>query len=181
MLARLLLQPDSSATFADLQAASGMSTASLHRELMRAVEAGLVERDDSRRPHEFRAASSSPMVEPLAALLRMTVGAEVAIAELLSELPAVEAAAIHGSWVEHRVRPSSDIDLLVVGDLDGRQLRSKLRRLGKALGREIDLTLVSQADFAQLVRSDNPFVRVVLERPRLDLIGDVGRLAKLHD
>jgi len=177
MLARLLLQPDQPATAAELQEASGMSKASLHRELLRATDAGLVDRDESRRPHVFRAARSSPMYDAVASLLRMTVGAEIDIQQLLAATPRVQAAAIHGSWADDRARPSSDIDLIVVGDVDGRRLRAQLRKLGTKLGREIDLTLLTSSNFAELVRSENPFLRVVLDRPFVNVVGDISDLA----
>jgi predicted nucleotidyltransferase len=178
MLGRLLLHPDSAATMDELGKASGMSKTSVHRELRRAIDAGLVERDDRRRPHEFRAIRSSPMHGPVAALLRMTVGVEEELRELLGVTPGVDAAALHGSWADGTARPASDVDLLVVGeDIDVRRLRADLRDLGRRTGREIDLMLVPRRDFDELLRDDNPFLRIVLERPLINLVGDVAGLA----
>jgi predicted nucleotidyltransferase len=178
MLARLLLDPETPATMEELRLASGMSKASLHRELRRAMDAGLVERDESRRPHEFRAVRTSPMYEPVATLLRMTVGIEQSLRELLLATPGVEAAVLHGSWADGTARVGSDIDLLVVGeDVDARPLRRKLKDQGRRMGREIDLTLVPRPDFAALLRDENPFLRTVLARPHVSLVGDVAALA----
>jgi len=178
MLARLLLEPDSPATMADLRRVSGMSAASLHRELLRAVEAGLVERDDTRRPHVFRAARAEPMHGLVAGLLRMTVGVERELRELLLATPGVEAAAIHGSWASGAARAGSDLDLLVIGkDVDGRGLRAALREVSERIGRRVDLLLVEAGDFAALAHGENPFLRLVLERPLIDLVGDARALA----
>lgn len=178
MLGRLLLHPETPATMEELGRASGMSKASLHRELLRAVDAGLVERDESRRPHEFHAVRSNAMYEPVVALLRMTVGIEQELRELLLATPGVDFAAIHGSWAGNTARPASDIDLLVVGDgVDGRRLRANLRKLGRRIGREIDLTLVPRRDFEELLHDENPFLRIVLERPLVNLVGDAAGLA----
>jgi predicted nucleotidyltransferase len=178
MLARLLLQPDAPVTMAELRAASGMSAASLHRELLRALEAGLVERDETRRPHVFRAARDSPVYEPLTALLQITVGVEQELRDLLLGTPGVKAAAIHGSWANGTARASSDVDLLVIGeDVDARRLRADLRKLGGRIGRRIDLLLVERGALHDLVRSDNPFLRLVIDRPLVNLVGDVRALA----
>jgi predicted nucleotidyltransferase len=178
MLGRLLLDPDHPATTEELRLASGMSKASLHRELRRAVDAGLVERDESRRPHEFRAVQTNRMYEPVTALVRMTVGIEQSLRELLLSTPGVEAAVLHGSWAEGTARARSDIDLLVVSDdLDARALRRTLREEGRQLGREIDLTLLSSGEFADLMRDESPFLRTVLDRPRVNLVGDITALA----
>jgi predicted nucleotidyltransferase len=177
MLSRLVLHPDVPATREELAGVSGMSGASLHRELLRAVDAGLVARDDARRPHEFRADRSSPMHEPLAALLRMTVGIEEDLRRLLLGTPGIDAAALHGSWADNTARPDSDLDLLVVGDgIDARRLRASLREWGGQIGREVDLLLIPRRDFEDLVSGENPFLRIILARPLVHLIGEVGEL-----
>jgi predicted nucleotidyltransferase len=178
MLGRLVLDPDTPATMEELEEATGMSKASLHRELRRAVDAGMVERDDSRRPYEFRAVRSSPLFDPLATILRLSVGVERDLRDLLFATPGVDAAALHGSWADSSARPTSDIDLLVVGDgIDVRRLRRELRALGRRVGREIDLMLVPRPAFQELLRGENPFLRIVLARPLVNLVGDVADLA----
>lgn len=153
-----------------------MSAASLHRELERAEAAGLIAKDDSRRPFVYRPDTDSPLLSAITDLLEMTVGAEREIARVLAEIEGVRAAAIFGSRASATDRPRSDIDLLVIGEPDERQLRSTLRRLGKRLGRQIDLTLLRPKQLAELVRDENPFLATVLDRPRQDLIGNVDEL-----
>jgi predicted nucleotidyltransferase len=175
MLGRILLARDG-VTAPELQRATGMSPASLHRELDRAETAGLVVRDVSRRPYVYRADTSSPLFDPLHALLRMTVGVETELANALAEIDGVQAAVIYGSRAAEASRARSDIDLLVIGNPDERRLRSTLRRLGKTLGHQIDLTLLRHREFLDLVREDNPFLRTILSRPRIALVGDIDRL-----
>lgn len=172
MLARILLDGDG-VTAQQLQRASGMSAASLHRELERADVAGLVTRDDSRRPFVYRPDEQSPLLEPIVALLRMTVGAEHEIAEALHGLDGIKVAAIFGSHAADTGGPRSDVDVLVVGDVEERRLRSVLRGVGKRLGRHIDLTLLRPTQIAELAREGNPFLETVLDRPRIDLIGSI--------
>ena len=156
-----------------------MSTASLHRELLRAVDAGLVTRDTERRPHVYRADRTSPLHDAVASLLRMTVGVEQQLRDLLLATPGIEAAAIHGSWPSGEARPGSDIDLLVVADtVDRRRLRASLRELERTIGRRIDLMLLARHELADLMRDDNPFLRLVLERPLVNLVGDAAALAR---
>jgi predicted nucleotidyltransferase len=59
-------------------------------------------------------------------MLRRTVGVEQQLRTIL-ELPDVLAAVIHGSWASGTHRPDSDIDVLVVGDADLRELRRFVR------------------------------------------------------
>ena len=173
MLSRLLLEPAADATARDLQQASGMSAASLHRELERAERAGIITRDRSRRPHIFRANRENPAFEHLAALLRPTLGVEAEVTKVLSEIPDIELALIHGSWLDGTARSTSDVDLLVVGNADRQNLRRRLRALSAELGREIDVSVVKPEDFRELVASGNAFVAAILRRPHLVLAGDL--------
>jgi predicted nucleotidyltransferase len=174
MLARVLLSREP-VTAPQLREASGMSAASLHRELQRAEASGVVVRDASRRPHVFSPNRTSPLFEPLTVLLRTTVGVEAELARLLAGVPAIEAATIFGSWAAGDAGPSSDLDLLVVGDVNVKALRAKLRGLGKQIGIEIDATIVEPSEFESLARTRNPFLQTILNRPRIDLVGDLDR------
>jgi hypothetical protein len=48
-------------------------------------------------------------------------------------------AVIHGSWVDSRLRPESDVDVLGVGDVDLDELRAKTRPIARRASRRIDL------------------------------------------
>lgn len=176
LLALLLLQPERSWTLQELAADLDAPQSSVHRELSRAEDAGLVVRDATARPHRFNAATGDPMYEPLAALLSRSVGVE---AELRSALgrPDVMAAVIHGSWARGTRRPDSDIDVLVVGDAPLRDLRRAVRPVGKAAGRTVDVTVLSPDEFRRLRDEGASYIRSVLEEPVIGLVGDLTTVA----
>lgn len=171
LLALLLLQPERSWALQELASALDAPASSVHRELMRAIDAGLVVRDTSARPHDFRAASEDSLFEPLAELLRRSVGVEEQLRKAL-EVPGVTAALIHGSWAGGARRPDSDIDVLVVGDVGIRALRRRVRPIGKAVGRNIDLTVVSAKELRRLRAEDSGFLRGLTGAPVVELVGD---------
>jgi predicted nucleotidyltransferase len=173
LLALLLLQPERSWTLQHLAEALAAPQSSVHRELTRAEAAGIVRRDAAVRPHRYVAATDEPLHEPLAALLQRTVGVEGHLRDALDR-PGVLAAVIYGSWVSGNRRPDSDIDVLVVGDADLRELRRLVRPIGKAAGRTIDLTLLDADEFRGLLADRSSFARRVLEAPTTPLIGDLA-------
>jgi predicted nucleotidyltransferase len=177
LLALLLLQPERRWTLQDLAAALDAPQSSVHRELNRAEAAGIIRRDSSARPHHFRAATDEPLYEPMAALLRGSVGVEEQLRVAL-EVSDVLAAVIHGSWAGGSRRPDSDIDVLVVGDADLRELRRRVRPVGKAAGRTVDLTVLAVDEFRRLVAEGSSFARRVLEGPMIPLVGDLASLAR---
>lgn len=177
LLGLLLLQPERTWTLDELSDTLRAPASSVHRELGRAEFAGIIRRDPSARPHRFTAATDDPLYEPLVALLRQTVGVEQELTRLLHR-PDVEAATIHGSWADGPRRPGSDIDLLVVGDADLRELRRLVRPTGKAVGRTIDLTVLAPGEWRELVATGSSLTRQLLEGSTIPLVGDLASLAR---
>jgi predicted nucleotidyltransferase len=177
LLALLLLQPERSWTLQELTDTLAAPQSSVHRELGRAETAGIVRRDATARPHRFRAATDDPAHESLATLLRRTVGVEEQLRSALQHRGVV-AAVIFGSWASGTRRPDSDIDLLVVGDADLRELRRLVRPIGKTAGRTIDVTLVTVDEFRVLLVDRSSFARRVLEAPITPLVGDLSSIER---
>ncbi|HEX8645463.1 MAG TPA: nucleotidyltransferase domain-containing protein [Thermoleophilaceae bacterium] len=177
LLALLLLQPERTWTLQELTETLSAPQASVHRELKRAESAGIIVRDDGARPHRFSAAADEPLYGPLAELLRRSVGVEEQLRAVL-ERPDVVAAAIYGSWAGGSRRPGSDIDLVVVGDADLRELRRRTRAVGKSVGRTIDLTILATDEFQRLLTDRSSFARRLLDGPTKPLVGDLASIAR---
>jgi len=177
LLALLLLQPERSWTLRELADTLAAPQSSVHRELGRAEAAGIIRRVATARPHCFRAATDDPLHEPLAAVLRRSVGVEEQLRAVLAR-PGVLAAVIYGSWASGTRRPDSDIDVLVVGDADLRELRGLVRPIGKTAGRTIDLTFLTADELRGLVADRSSFARRVLEAPTTPLVGDLSGIAR---
>jgi predicted nucleotidyltransferase len=171
-LIALLAESDREWTARELADSLEASAASLHRELHRLLAAGLVARRSVGRTQLYRGASESPLYQPLRDLVTKSVGVESEIRRTLEEFPGIELGLIHGSWATGKVQPTSDVDVLIVGDAPYRELRSQLYRLGQRLGRRIDPVVFNPAEFRERLAEGNSFIRGALERPHLVLIGD---------
>ena len=176
LLALVLLQPERHWTLQGLAEALDAPPSSVHRELARAEAAGAIRRDTEARPYRFTAATDDAAYEPLADLLRRTVGVESQLRTSLDR-PDVQAAVIYGSWASGARRPDSDIDVLVIGDAKLAELRRLVRPIGNATGRTIDLTLLGDDEFRRLLAERSGFVRQVIHGPVTALVGDLGSLA----
>jgi predicted nucleotidyltransferase len=177
LLALLLLQPERSWTLQELAQALDAPASSVHRELGRAQRAGIIRRSAAARPHRFQAATEDPLYEPVAELLRRSVGVEQQLRGALQR-PDVLAAVIYGSWAGGTRRPDSDIDVLVIGQADLRELRRRVRPIGKAAGRTIDLTVMSVEEFQRLLAEESSFARSVLRAPTTPLVGEIDSIAQ---
>jgi predicted transcriptional regulator len=176
LLGLLLLQPDRTWTLDQLATLLNAPASSVHRELGRAVSAGLVRRDDRQRPHLYAAAADSPAYKPLKQLLDLTVGLPERLADALSSVDGIRAAAIHGSWAKGRITPDSDLDVIVVTDGDRSAAQRAVRRVGRQIGRQSDGSVLSPRAFAVMLAEHNPFLEGILRGPRIDVVGDLDEL-----
>jgi len=148
-----------------------------HRELRRALDSGLLVREPVGRTYLYRAATESPLYEPLRLLLERTVGVEVELRRALEDVAGVEAAFIHGSFARGEgIKPTSDVDVIVLGNADPHALRRRIRQVESLLGREIDLLAYTWDEFGLLAESGNSLVRGIIRGPVTALIGSADAL-----
>ena len=178
LLGILLLEPRRDHTVDDLVSATDAPRPSVHRELQRAVGAGIIERDASRRPHRFRANSESPLHRPLRELLERTVGLETELRTFFDGEEGVDAAVIHGSWARGEAGAGSDLDVLAVGEPDVTRLRRKVREIGRRGGRRVDVTAFSPGELARRLADGDAFLDKVLSEPHIVLVGDLDLLRR---
>jgi predicted nucleotidyltransferase len=165
----LILHPEVSYTVVDLAHDLSVTDMSVRRELERMLDAGIIERESIGRQHIYRAATSSPLYEPLHELVEKSLGVEALLRDLLDHTSGVEAAAIFGSWARGRIDAESDVDLLVVGDIDYGLLLEKLMPLQSRIGREISVVWIRPEEFHSTDRS--AFMHDVLAGPLQVLAG----------
>ncbi len=173
LLALLYGQPARSFYFKELLRKTGLGVATVKRELDRMVEAGLLTRTVIGNQHHYQANPACPIHDELAAIVRKTLGAPNAIREALATLgERIARAFIFGSFAAGTDRPGSDIDLLVIGDVPLAELARVLYPLQEALEREINPKLYRPDEWTQRVASEDAFVRELLRKPRIELIGE---------
>jgi predicted nucleotidyltransferase len=177
LLGLLLLNPQETWTASELARRLEATSVSVHRELHRGLAAGLLVREAVGRTYLYRAATDSPLYEPLRLLLERTVGVEAELRRALEGVRGVEAAFIHGSFAKQtKIKPTSDVDLLVLGDADPHALRRTVRRVEARVGREIDVLAYRPDEFAALAESGNSLVRGIIRGPVTPLVGSATAL-----
>lgn len=149
---------------------------SVHREIERAEEAGLVVSRRLGNLRLVRANPDSPYYTGLSDVLLKAFGPPVVIGTELAEVPGVQEAFIFGSWAaryhdQGGPRPVGDIDVLVLGEPDRDALYEATARAAARLGREVQATIrkpgwltTGSGSFHDTVTS-RPMVAVPLDRP----------------
>ncbi len=75
----------------------------------------------------------------------------------------ITCAFIYGSIARREERATSDVDLMIIGEVGLAELSSALRKAEKRLGREINVTNYSIDEFAKKVAENDHFLTTVLK------------------
>jgi predicted nucleotidyltransferase len=143
----------------------------------RAFDDGVITRQGVGRTFLYRAATDSPLHEPLVQILERTVGLETELRRALNDVAGVDSAFIHGSYGgSTSVKPTSDVDVLVIGKADPHTLRRRLRQVERKIGREIDVVAYTPKEFADLARGGNSFAKQIVRGPVRSLVGSLADL-----
>ena len=176
-LGLVLLSPKAKWSAPELEERLGAAQQTLNSELRRLAAAGLLEVETVGRTKLYSAAVDSPLYEPLRQLLESTVGAEQLLAERLGELDGVDGAFLFGSWARGTPsRSTSDVDLLVVGDVDYDSLTDAIRDAEQLLGREVHLIVYTREELQEKQARGSGFVRAMLSGNLKPLVGTAAAL-----
>jgi predicted nucleotidyltransferase len=114
-----------------------------------------------------------PIAEELARIFLKTTGAGAELRAALSRLARVELAFIYGSFASGEAHASSDVDLMVIGNVSNRELAPVMARVERRLGREVNYTFFKRKEIAGRLGREGDFVHEVFYGPRILLIGDM--------
>ena len=102
----------------------------------------------------------------------MLPAVEFAKSALESLSAAIPVAFVYGSVAKATDQSASDIDLMIISDsLAYGEVFGALERVTRAVGRKVNPTVYTTAEFSRRTRTENAFVTRVLEQPKLWVIG----------
>jgi len=152
---------------------TGVSPGSLHRDLRNLAEMGLLLRQETGRQVYYRANPQCPIFEELTGLLRKTAGLVDVIREALLPLAdKVEMAFVYGSMARGEEHAHSDVDVMLVGDLEFSEVVLALSDTQTTLRREVNPTVLSRAEFDSKRQQADSFVAQVWRGSKLWVVGE---------
>ena len=182
ILALLLLRPEQSFYVREIARLVEVPAGSLHRELKRLAESGLLLREPAGNQVLYRANCDCPVFSELAGFFRKTIGLADVLREALTPLASeIDLAFIFGSVAQGKERITSDVDVFVVGSVSFTDVVKAFSKTHEHLGREINPVVMPKNDFQKKHAESERFVTRVVKEPKLFLIGtanDIGKLTK---
>lgn len=179
VLELLLLHPDKRYHLREIARLTQTEAGALTRELGKLTEAEILLRERIGNQVHYAANRACPVFEELASILRKTSGLVYVLAAALQPLEArIETAFVFGSMASGQAHASSDIDLLVIGTAGFDAVVAALYPTQATVGREINPKVYGRAEWQELVRNGGAFVRDVLRKPKLFVLGNQNDLGE---
>lgn len=171
ILALVLGDPEREMSLTEISRLTGAPQPSVHREVQRAEQTGLVTSRKIGNTRLVRANIDSPYYAGLADVLTRAFGVPAVLTRALTSVRGIDSAYVYGSWAARHAgqsgeRPVGDIDLLVLGQPDRDELYSALAEAEDRLGRPVQAT-IREADW--LESGSGSFHDTVTSRPMVRL------------
>lgn len=177
ILAATLLQPEKAWYVSELARRMGVPPSSLQRELHDLEEAGILNTRRQGRMAYYQANTESPVFPELRGLMVKTAGLVDVLADAVASLARkLRVVFVYGSIAAGHEDTASDIDLLVVGKVSPVDLAVPLRKARESLGRDINPSIYTPAEFAKKRAARDHFLSRVLDKPKLFVLGDQDEL-----
>jgi predicted nucleotidyltransferase len=182
ILGLLYGRPDEAFYLRQIARLTDLSVGSVQYELPALTEAGLLTREEIGNQLHFQANPECLVFDDLRRIVEKTTGladhVRAALAPLAEE-GKLEHAFIFGSVASGNQFATSDVDLMVIGDVKLREIAPALRPVEDRIAREINPSVYTRDEFVKRVASDDHFLGSVLRGPRIPLVGSDDELDDL--
>jgi predicted nucleotidyltransferase len=141
------------------------------KELVRLQGLGILVSEQQGNSKEYQVNQDCPIEPELRSIVLKTEGAGIVIKEKLQEMDSVKEAFIYGSYASGEADENSDLDLMIIGEVDLRRLAPVVSGLEKKLNRPINYLIFSEKEWNDKFASKDPFLEEVKRAPKVTLIG----------
>jgi DNA-binding transcriptional ArsR family regulator len=168
LLALLYLHPEAEYSLTEAASAIGANLPSVHYEVSKLEEGGLIVTRKRGNLRLIRAVNDSLLSRPLTDLLAVTYGPLPVLTDLIAGVEGIAEAYIYGSWAaRYRGEPGpvpADVDVLVVGTPDLDDLDEVAEKAQQTLRRPVNVRRIRPETWSASDPTD-PFIRSVKSRP----------------
>lgn len=172
LLGLLLMHPEQAIHSREIARVTGVPVGSAHRELKRMERAGLISSARVGNQVRYQANRACPIFEELQSIVRKTSGLGDVLREALASLTdRIEVAFVFGSVAKGDEGPKSDIDLMIIGEVEFAEVVEALFPYYTRLGREVNPVVMSLTDFRKRLDEGHGFASRVMAGPKLVLMG----------
>ena len=178
VLGLLLTHPDEQFHVRQIARLSGATLGPAQKELKRLERFGVLKSNRIGHQLMYGVNPASPVRDELHSLVVKTVGLTDVLKASLAPLGRrIKLAFVFGSFARGEENLSSDIDLMIIGEISVAQIAGALAIAQRRLNREVNLTVYPPAEFNAKLREGHHFLSAVIRESKLFVIGDEHELS----
>ena len=120
----------------------------------------------------FRLNKKHPLYEEIKSIVSKTIGLENELKELVNKLENVECAFVFGSIAKRTENSNSDVDLMLIGDINQDVLINLLSSMEGKISREINYHIYSNQEIFKKIKEKDVFISNIFLSPIIKLKGN---------
>lgn len=179
LLTLFLTHPTEAFYIRQIARLTGETYNNVRLELQNLAQIGLILSERRANATYYQANVDHFLFPELKRIILKTTAVGDRLREALSALGNVRVAFIYGSTTRGTELASSDIDLMVIGDVDLDALDGVIDNIEEEVGRAVNYTLFSVREWQERLNQGHSFVTDVLNHEKVFLIGDEDELSTL--
>ena len=172
VLRELVRTGDKSLHLREIARRAELSASGTHTELKNLESAGLVLVEESGNQRLYKLNPNCALYNEIRMMIVKTVGVADIIRKRMKNIRKINLAYIYGSFASGKYESSSDVDLMVVGNVDPEIIISKLMPCEEIIGREINARIYSPNEYDSQKKVKNSFIYQVHNGPQINIIGE---------
>jgi predicted nucleotidyltransferase/biotin operon repressor len=178
ILTRFVTHPGERFHYMQLDRLLKASRPSIQKELKRLEDAGILASQKEANTRFYWINQNHPLYPELKSIIFKTAGLADFLRESLAQIGPIDIALIYGSIAKNVEDVRSDIDLLVIGDIDLDALHEAVDAAEKSIDREINPATFTHEEWRARVKRKQAFATDILAGPKIILIGDEDELRR---
>jgi hypothetical protein len=176
LLEVFLVDPEQMFYIRELTRKIGEEINAVRRELIHMQSVGMV-KDEKRGNRIYYTFNKNYLFhKELMSMIGKTTGLGLALTKTAPKLGKLKFAMVSGRFVRHMPRAKDTVDLLLVGDIIMPQLTELIKEQEAKLSREINYTVMTEAELSYRKTHNDPFIGRILEASRVMIVGDEEEL-----
>jgi predicted nucleotidyltransferase len=126
----------------------------------------------------FRTCKNCPYLKELTGLYLKTEGFLESIKKALENKKNIRYSFVFGSTAKEKINEKSDIDLMIIGDLDETEIIGEILNIQKKIKREINFIVWDNNDFRKKIEENSRFLENI-SKSRIWIRGDENEFIRI--
>ena len=180
LLNTFLMNPDIEFYLRELSAKFNVSPRHISLELQNLKSIELIKKRISGKQHYYSANINHPIFYDLQNIFIKTIGLKFSIDNhLIPYKEHIKYCFIYGSIAKGEATARSDIDLMIIGDVNGRIISSAMIKAGNEINREINFNIFSFDEFINRLASKDHFINSIYREKKFFILGNPNEFERL--